>query len=382
MAIDGQPAEPFPARDGRLILAPGTRIDVMLDATLPPASRAQIMLHDGTAPKPIATLHYSADAPVRDSAVAGRRAACPTTACPRRSRCRARSDSDLAIGAPQRMGTGSQPNGCRRSLRLRFASSAAASVVLAITNRATTPVTFHLHGHHFRLLDRLDDGWKPFWLDTLLFDAGQTQRIAFLAEHSGNWLMEAMGIDWSRRGCYAGSRWSERRLARPPRLRSSHRLWLRIHDGMRMPVRSTKSFLEFHQLPADVVVTIVERAGLLAKAWTDRRMPQSLQGKHVALIVDDSGWRNTTAFDLGVQAMGGICVQVPISLQRARSDAGSGGLPRQLVRSADRPNEDVVRAPGAGRMRESSGHQRADRFKSSMRDAWRSRLYPRQEREH
>ncbi len=76
-------------------------------------------------------------------------------------------------------------------------SSAAASVVLAITNRATTPVTFHLHGHHFRLLDRLDDGWKPFWLDTLLFDAGQTQRIAFLAEHPGNWLMEAMGIEWS-----------------------------------------------------------------------------------------------------------------------------------------------------------------------------------------
>ena len=54
-----------------------------------------------------------------------------------------------------------------------------------------------MHGHHFRLLDRLDDGWKPFWLDTLLFDAGQTQRIAFLAEHSGNWLMEAMGIEWS-----------------------------------------------------------------------------------------------------------------------------------------------------------------------------------------
>ena len=31
MAIDGQPAEPFAARDGRLILAPGTRIDVLLD---------------------------------------------------------------------------------------------------------------------------------------------------------------------------------------------------------------------------------------------------------------------------------------------------------------------------------------------------------------
>ena len=71
------------------------------------------------------------------------------------------------------------------------------TVVLAITNRAAMPVTFHLHGHHVRLLDRLDDGWKPFWLDTLLFDTGQTQRIAFLAEHPGSWLMEIMGIDWT-----------------------------------------------------------------------------------------------------------------------------------------------------------------------------------------
>jgi FtsP/CotA-like multicopper oxidase with cupredoxin domain len=69
--------------------------------------------------------------------------------------------------------------------------------VLALTNRAAQPVTFHMHGHHFRLLDRLDDGWKPYWLDTLLFDAGQTQRIAFVAEHPGNWLMETMAIDWS-----------------------------------------------------------------------------------------------------------------------------------------------------------------------------------------
>ena len=50
---------------------------------------------------------------------------------------------------------------------------------------------FHLHGHHFRLLDRLDDGWKPFWLDTLAIEPGQTQRIAFAAEHAGRWLIES-----------------------------------------------------------------------------------------------------------------------------------------------------------------------------------------------
>ena len=70
-------------------------------------------------------------------------------------------------------------------------------MVLALTNRASIPAVFHLHGHHFRLLDRLDDGWKPFWLDTLLIDAGQTQRIAFAAQHAGRWLLESMASDWA-----------------------------------------------------------------------------------------------------------------------------------------------------------------------------------------
>ena len=90
-------------------------------------------------------------------------------------------------------------------LPVRFVSSAAPAfrakagrtVVLALANRGDIPAVFHLHGHHFRVLDRLDDGWKPFWLDTLAIDSGQTQRIAFAAEHSGHWLMEAMATDWA-----------------------------------------------------------------------------------------------------------------------------------------------------------------------------------------
>ena len=78
-----------------------------------------------------------------------------------------------------------------------FRTKAGRTVVLTLSNRAAIANVFHLHGHHFRLLDRLDDGWKPFWLDTLLLNAGQTQRITFLAEYSGQWLMEATGIEWS-----------------------------------------------------------------------------------------------------------------------------------------------------------------------------------------
>jgi FtsP/CotA-like multicopper oxidase with cupredoxin domain len=70
-------------------------------------------------------------------------------------------------------------------------------VVLAIANRGQTASVLHLHGHHFRLLDRLDDGWKPYWLDTLAVEPGQTQRIAFAAELAGRWLLETMATDWS-----------------------------------------------------------------------------------------------------------------------------------------------------------------------------------------
>ncbi|HWT60888.1 MAG TPA: ornithine carbamoyltransferase [Rhizobium sp.] len=75
---------------------------------------------------------------------------------------------------------------------------------------------------------------------------------------------------------------------------------------------SARNFLEFHDIPEAELRSVIARAGVLARAWHERTLPQSLVGRRVALIADDSGWRNTTAFDLGVQAMGGICVHVPI----------------------------------------------------------------------
>jgi FtsP/CotA-like multicopper oxidase with cupredoxin domain len=78
-----------------------------------------------------------------------------------------------------------------------FRAKAGRVVVLALSNRAAVAAVFHLHGHHFRLLDRLDDGWKPFWLDTLAIEPGQTQRIAFLAEYAGRYLIESVATDWA-----------------------------------------------------------------------------------------------------------------------------------------------------------------------------------------
>ena len=102
---------------------------------------------------------------------------------------------DLTLGGPQADWV--TPANFANSGPAAFRARAGRTVVLALTNRAAIATVFHLHGHHFRLLDRLDDGWKPFWLDTLAIESGQTQRVAFSAEFAGRWLIEAMATDWA-----------------------------------------------------------------------------------------------------------------------------------------------------------------------------------------
>jgi FtsP/CotA-like multicopper oxidase with cupredoxin domain len=101
----------------------------------------------------------------------------------------------LTVGGPQAEWV--TPGSFASSAAPAFRTKAGRTVVLALSNRGDLSEVFHLHGHHFRLLDRLDDGWKPFWLDTLAIEPGQTQRIALSAEYAGHWLMETMATDWA-----------------------------------------------------------------------------------------------------------------------------------------------------------------------------------------
>ena len=80
MALDGQPAEPFPARNGAVVLAPGGRVDAFIDATAPPGSTSPILLHDGKEARPIARLVVSKEPPLRDAPCPPPRR-CPPMAC-------------------------------------------------------------------------------------------------------------------------------------------------------------------------------------------------------------------------------------------------------------------------------------------------------------
>jgi FtsP/CotA-like multicopper oxidase with cupredoxin domain len=193
MALDGAPAEPFLARGGTLILAPGTRVDAFVDALAPPGSTSSIYLYDGTAPRQIARLTVSKEPPIRDAPLPAP-PPLPSSGLPAQFDLKNALRVNLTLGTPAGW---VRPANFTSSVAPAFHAKAGRTVVLALTNRGEIPAVFHLHGHHFRLLDRLDDGWKPFWLDTLAIDSGQTQRVAFAAEYSGRWLMESMAADWA-----------------------------------------------------------------------------------------------------------------------------------------------------------------------------------------
>jgi FtsP/CotA-like multicopper oxidase with cupredoxin domain len=193
MALDGQPAEPFLARGGAFALAPGGRADVFVDMA-PEAGSTEVLMHDGEAARPIARLVVSDEPPLRNE-ILPPPSALPSNGLPARLDLKSALRVDLPFGGEPKDWL--RPATFAPTAPPAFHVKAGRIVVLSLTNRAERTSVFHLHGHHFRHLDRLDDGWKPFWLDTIAIDAGQTQRIAFAAEYAGRWLLEAVESNWS-----------------------------------------------------------------------------------------------------------------------------------------------------------------------------------------
>jgi FtsP/CotA-like multicopper oxidase with cupredoxin domain len=97
MAIDGQPAEPFALVRARVVLSPGTRYDLFLDATGAPGSSSEILVDDGDREIPIARLVYEPGEPKRPA--------------PLPQRQLARQPASGANGFPQRAAHGHPARG-------------------------------------------------------------------------------------------------------------------------------------------------------------------------------------------------------------------------------------------------------------------------------
>jgi hypothetical protein len=189
IALDGQPAEPFSARSGALVLAPGARADAFVDA----AASASFLLHDGKEGRQVGSLVISGKQERRVPLAPPQ--PLPSNDLPDRLDLKGALRFDVALGAPDAGWI--RPANFSTSSAPAFRAKAGRTIVLALKNPGPVASVFHLHGHHFRLLDKLDDGWKPYWLDTLAIEPGQTQRIAFAAASSGRWLIESVATDWA-----------------------------------------------------------------------------------------------------------------------------------------------------------------------------------------
>jgi FtsP/CotA-like multicopper oxidase with cupredoxin domain len=213
MAVDGQPAEPFAAKDSRIMLGPGNRIDVFVDATFGPGVAAPIVLETDKGEIPIARLVYDHQPGVRTQTPAFPKPLPPNPLPERMDFARALKLELTLDGSAIREslrepgGRGAAPRDPQARLWTPAAEALAGrfgaalfpvkrgrTVMLALINPTATAQSVHLHGHSFRLLDALDDGWKPFWLDTLAVAPRQTVRIAFVADAPGKWLIHAQAL--------------------------------------------------------------------------------------------------------------------------------------------------------------------------------------------
>jgi FtsP/CotA-like multicopper oxidase with cupredoxin domain len=188
IAIDGQPTSTFEPLRASLPFAPGTRYDLLVDfaAEAGAAGAVMAMIGDGI--------------PLVEMVTAGERrpelpavAPLPANAkLPETIKLQSATRRDVVIkGDPKAPrapwsinGAAGSPTG-QALVRVKRGTP----VVLALTNQTALVQPMHLHGHSFRLLHPLDDGWEPYWLDTVQVPENRTVRVAFVADNPGKWLL-------------------------------------------------------------------------------------------------------------------------------------------------------------------------------------------------
>lgn len=206
-AIDGQPCESFAPVDRTVPAGPGARFDVFLDLPAQADRQVRIIMRSWPLPglppeqpREVCTIR-TAGAPV---AKRNQRAELPENpALPKAIRLQdaKRVSIDLARN-PDFLRGGKSSNPAWRINEMAHASlpkspiftvTRGAPVTIAFKNSDRFPQVMRIHGHAFRLLHPFDDGWDPYWRDSVIVPPGQTVRTAFIADNPGNWLI-ASGI--------------------------------------------------------------------------------------------------------------------------------------------------------------------------------------------
>jgi len=217
IALDGQPVGPTTSYGDALTLGPANRVDLMLDVTGPQGGRLALTDISDERQELAALLVHPSDRARAEPLIA------PIALTPNRLAIPERSGA-LAVplvmtgGATSEMdmsflaGSGQvwQFNGVVDAASLTGICSAnpplfqvarGRTVLVRFENATAWPHAMHIHGHHFRLLERLNGPPpEPFWWDTLLVQPGETSLVAFVADNPGKWMLHCHMLDHQASG--------------------------------------------------------------------------------------------------------------------------------------------------------------------------------------
>lgn len=205
IALDSQPAEPFtPARDS-LALLPGNRADLLIRCPAEAGATGTVLAALGPG-LPLITIKTEGEAsPLQDKAPAALPPPLPGNHLPESIDLAAALRAALVLEGGVTAGAAA-PADATRLWRINgvawpdarkplFSVGQGKPVVLTLANKSEQLQALHLHGHTARLLHALDDGWEPYWLDTIAIPAGRTVRIAFITEGPGQWAISSAILD-------------------------------------------------------------------------------------------------------------------------------------------------------------------------------------------
>ncbi|MGH6835725.1 MAG: multicopper oxidase family protein [Methylocella sp.] len=205
LAVDGQPCEAFEPVRQTIPLAPGARFDVMLDLPGDAGADANVTLLGDNEPDRVLLVFKTAGE---------KRHPLPPVASlpqnpllPSEIKLQASRKVDISIEAVAGVGTLPVPAAAQDrplcwqlngkpftgfTVAPLFSVRRGTPVTLGFVNHAAFVQQMHVHGHAMRLLHDLDDGWEPYWRDSVLVPAGKTKHVAFVADNPGKWVIECL----------------------------------------------------------------------------------------------------------------------------------------------------------------------------------------------
>lgn len=212
VALDGQPVEPHAPDDGRIVLGPAMRADIVLDMDARPGERFQVLdtFYRGFEYR-LVDLAYSDEPPMRPSKISQSVPRLPANPLSEPDIAQARRHEIVLGGGMMGMMRSAIMDGRTVDMRtlmhngLVWAINGVAakghvheplltlernrSCLLELINETAWPHPMHLHGHSFRVVSRNGSPTRHReWVDTVLLHRRERAEIAFVADNPGDWM--------------------------------------------------------------------------------------------------------------------------------------------------------------------------------------------------